>query len=539
MKEMTEKKYSHLESVINTLNKMFEISAIASQAVGVEDLIIKTSDLISNTLNNNQISFYLFEDTVFKSVITNQNKRLDEYFEYENEAFWSVMSKGNIIKTTNEDHRQVFHSFWENNGLTGLEAQYIRVFFDKEKNIPVCICFIGKDNNGNTDIDEENLVFLTKIFEYIEPVIVKLLHRKSQDDKIQELQKSLYNISILYNISQAVNFIDDLKRLLQIILSKALVTLEAEKGSLMLYDYTTNSLQVKVVHGLNDKRVEENINNGLIQCSQIKAGEGVAGTVFLEKKAIITNLGSNDPRFVHKDSLTNTQSLLCVPLIAKGETIGVINITNKKNNKLFNQKDLEFMTSLSNQAAIAIDNAKLYELATKDGLTKLYIYRHFYTLLENEIRRCSRYKHKMSLLMMDIDNFKHINDTYGHLVGDQILRELSNEISQTVRKIDIPARYGGEEFIVILPETTKEDATIIAERLRINISKIKVAAKENETISPTISSGICQYPMDGEDAKTLINSADIALYHSKNNGKNVVSVFSNEGCTLVPKEDNK
>ena len=537
MKEMTEKDYSHLESVVCTLNKMFEINAIASQAVDIEDLIIKMSDSISHALDNDQISFYLFENDIFKSVVTKQNSRFDEYFEYENEAFWSVMSKGDIIKTTNENHKQIFNSFWQTNGLTELETQYIRVFFDKDKNLPVCICFIGKNNYGTDEINQENLNFLSKIFEYMEPVIVKLLHRKHQYDKIVELQKSLYNISILYNISQAVNFIDDLKRLLQVILSKALVTLEAEKGSLMLYDYTTNSLQVKVVYGLADKRVEENINNVLIQCSRIKAGEGVAGTVFLEKKAIITNLGSNDPRFVQKDGLFNTQSLLCVPLIAKGEAIGVINISIKKSNKLFNQKDLEFMTSLSNQAAIAIDNAKFYELATKDGLTKLYIYRHFYTLLENEIRRCSRYKHKMSLLMLDIDNFKRVNDTYGHLVGDQILRELSNEISQTVRKIDIPARYGGEEFIVILPETTKEDAVIIAERLRTNISKIQVKAKEDVMISPTTSIGVCQYPMDGEDAKTLINSADTALYHSKNNGKNIVSIYHTDECTLVPRSE--
>ncbi len=141
--------------------------------------------------------------------------------------------------------------------------------------------------------------------------------------------------------------------------------------------------------------------------------------------------------------------------------------------------------------------------------------------------------------MLDIDNFKRINDTYGHLIGDQILRELSNEISQTVRKIDIPARYGGEEFIVILPETTKEDAVIIAERLRINISKIKVKAKDDIYISPTTSIGVCQYPMDGEEAKTLINSADTALYHSKHNGKNVVSIFSESGCSLIPREEDK
>ena len=93
--------------------------------------------------------------------------------------------------------------------------------------------------------------------------------------------------------------------------------------------------------------------------------------------------------------------------------------------------------------------------------------------------------------------------------------------------------------LVILPETTKEDAVIIAERLRINISKIKVKAKEDTYISPTTSIGVCQYPMDGEEAKTLINSADTALYHSKHNGKNIVSIFNETGCTLIPREEDK
>ena len=384
---------------------------------------------------------------------------------------------------------------------------------------------------------EDDFRYINQVFSCVEPIMRKFIQTNEKKSKIVELNKTLHNLSILYNISQAVNFIDDLKRLLQVILSKAIDTLEAEKGSLMLYDYSQNSLQVRVVYGLQDKKVEEGINNGIIQCSKIKAGEGVAGMVFLERKPIITNLGSADPRFIVKDILTNTHSLLCVPLIAKGEAIGVINITNKKNGKLFNQKDLEFMTSLANQAAIAIDNAKLYELATKDGLTKLYIYRHFYTLLENEIRRCARYKRDMSLLMLDIDNFKNVNDTYGHLIGDQILRELARTITETVRKIYSPARYCGEEFVVILPETTKEDAVIIAERLRKNIAKITVAANEVTLISPTTSIGVAQYPYDGVDPKSLISAADTALYHSKNNGKNIVSTYSKDGCQLIEKSE--
>ena len=197
---------------------------------------------------------------------------------------------------------------------------------------------------------------------------------------------------------------------------------------------------------------------------------------------------------------------------------------------MFNQKDLEFITSLANQAAIAIDNAKLYELATKDGMTKLYIYRHFYTLLENEIRRCSRYKRNMSLIMMDIDNFKNINDTYGHLTGDLILKHLASTLQDTVRKIDIPARYGGEEFVVILPETDKKDACIIAERIRKNVSQIEVKIDDTRTLSPTVSIGVAQYTTDGQEAKDLINAADTALYHSKHNGKNMVSIYEKDGC---------
>ena len=303
----------------------------------------------------------------------------------------------------------------------------------------------------------------------------------------------------------------------------------------MLYDYSTNTLQVKVVYGLNDKRVEDNINNGTIQCTKIKVGEGIAGTVFLERKAIITNLGVNDPRFVSKGGMANVQSLLCVPLITKGEPIGVINISNKKYDLLFNQKDLEFMTSLANQAAIAIDNAKLYELATKDGLTKLYINRHFMTLLENEVRRCSRYKHNMSVIMLDIDDFKLINDNCGHLVGDQILREVSNQILTTVRKIDVAARYGGEEFVILLPETTKEGAGIIAERLRKNIANLRVNTNDDKVVTTTVSMGISQFPNDGTTAEEMIEAADKALYHSKRNGKNVVSVYEENGFKMVDK----
>ena len=520
-----------LENNIKYLSMMFEISTIANQADDVYELLKKIKDYTSSMIKTDDISFYLLENQYYKNVFVNDKTRSNEYFEYEegNSSFWNAVEKMNLVSMKDETGTQIFRAFLEQNKILSLDPSHVRVFFHHQT--PICFCFIKENPNSPLTLEaKENL---NKIFNYMEPIIAKLHKKIKKDKEIAQLQKSLHNISILYNISQAVNFIDDLKRLLKVIISKALLTLDAERGSLMLYDYSINALQVTIVSGLQDKKLEDAINNGAVQCAKIGVGEGIAGTVFLERKPIITNLGSADPRFIVKEVLSNTKSLLCVPLIAKGEVIGVLNITNKKHDKLFNQKDLEFITSLANQAAIAIDNAKLYELATKDGMTKLYIYRHFYTLLENEIRRCARYKRNMSLIMMDIDNFKRINDTYGHLTGDTILKRLAAVLRETVRKIDIPARYGGEEFVVILPETDKKDACVIAERIRKNVAAITVKINETQTLSPTISMGIAQYTTDGQEPKELINAADTALYFSKHNGKNMASIYEKDGCIKV------
>ena len=524
-----------LENNIRYLNMMFEVSTIANQTDDVYELLTKLRNYVAKAINVENISFYILENQHFRCVVANENAKAPEFFESEegSSPFLEAIDKSKLVSIKEFEAIHLFKNFIEHNNLDILDPSHVRVFFNHS--IPICFCFIRE--NDNEHLNTEKIDILNHVFDYMEPIIAKLHLKVKKDEEIAALQKSLHNISILYNISQAVNFIDDLKRLLQVIIQKALITLDAEKGSLMLYDYSINALQVRIVSGLQDKQLEDAINDGSVQCAKIGIGEGIAGTVFLERKPIITNLGSSDPRFIVKEFLTNTKSLLCVPLIAKGEIIGVINITNKKGGKLFNKKDLDFITSLANQAAIAIDNAKLYELATKDGMTKLYIYRHFCTLLENEIRRCARYKRNMSLVMMDIDNFKSINDTYGHLTGDIILKRLASTLQETVRKIDITARYGGEEFVVILPETDKIDACVIAERIRKNISKIQVKINDTETICPTVSMGVAQYTTDAQEAKELINCADTALYYSKRNGKNMVAAYDKNGCTKVESSD--
>ena len=392
------------------------------------------------------------------------------------------------------------------------------------------ITAIGK-KEGSKPYSKADIKVLEKACAYLAPAINRVKTQEIKERNINYLQKSLHNISILYSLGQAINFIDDLKKLLKIIIDKAIQTIGAEKGSLMLYDPSSNELVVKVVYGLPDKEIEEKINDGIIECTRIKIGEGIAGEAFSTKKPIITNLGSFDPKF-KQSTASRVSSILCVPLIIKGEPIVVINITNKLGNEFFNHDDMDFMSALANQAAIAINNAQLYELATKDGLTKLYIYRHFQNLLEAEIKRSDRYKHCVSLLMMDIDNFKMINDTYGHQIGDEILRSISHVISSTCRKIDMPSRYGGEEFALILPETGIQNTRNIAERLRKRISDISVYTDDNIRVMPTISIGISSYPDLSSSQESLIGTADKALYFAKSNGKNCVAEFHPEGCQI-------
>ena len=518
--DLADKLYILQKNVLE-LHNLFDLNMVANQSHTIEDLLSKVTLLIKSTLGLKSIRFFVMNNGIFQTKSIASDSDLDFEFIADNAPFLQT-EKEELIKVTNQDGSPIYKSFWNTHKLQELQCEYIKVFYNDEN--PFCVCSISKKED-NSNFNDDELKYLNQVFNCIEPIMRKFVQNKEQESKILELNKTIHNLSILYNISQAVNFIDDLKRLIGVILDKAIETVNAEKGSLMLYDASDNTLQVKVVYGLKDKKHEEDINNGIVECQKMTPDTGIAGKVFTEKKSIITNLGGQDPRFSQFSSDSNVASLICVPLIAKGECIGIINITNKKNGKLFNKKDLEFVEALASQASIAVDNAQLYELATKDGLTKLYIHRHFYNLLDSEIKRVQRYHHVLSLLMMDIDNFKQVNDTYGHLVGDMVLKEIAATIQKTIRHVDIPARYGGEEFTIILPETAAINAVTIAERLRKRISEIEVKVDENTIISPTISIGIAEYPNAADDINELIDWADKALYVSKENGKNCIHLY--------------
>jgi two-component system cell cycle response regulator len=165
---------------------------------------------------------------------------------------------------------------------------------------------------------------------------------------------------------------------------------------------------------------------------------------------------------------------------------------------------------------------KLEKLAITDGLTTLYNLRHFYKQLEVEIGRCSRYGHSLSLLLLDIDNFKMYNDSYGHLEGDKVLVRLSQIIKSCLRTMDSAYRYGGEEFTVILPETKGEEAKNVANRIKRAVELERFFPEPDKVVTITISIGLTEY-FKNEQLSKVIKRADQAMYNSKAQGRNRIS----------------
>ncbi|MHB8780549.1 MAG: GGDEF domain-containing response regulator [Candidatus Geothermincolia bacterium] len=220
--------------------------------------------------------------------------------------------------------------------------------------------------------------------------------------------------------------------------------------------------------------------------------------------------------------------LIHIPLNVRKRVEGVLALAAPAN-ATFKRDAPALLKLIQAEATVVLDNASLYEdvklLAVTDGLTKIYNHRFFQEVFEREFKRADRYRTGFALIMLDIDHFKLINDTYGHLYGDLILKELADLIKSCLRSMDIVARYGGEEFAVLLPETSLKEAELTAERIRRSVEEYAFAAAEGKGIRITVSQGVTAYPgPDVTNRNDLVAKADGALYRAKGAGRNRVLV---------------
>jgi two-component system cell cycle response regulator len=228
------------------------------------------------------------------------------------------------------------------------------------------------------------------------------------------------------------------------------------------------------------------------------------------------------PIFTRRVKLRGFESLLVLPLVAADEAVGTVVLAARAPRR-FTKDKRELLGVIANQVAVSAKNAEMYrameEMATTDGLTGLVNHRTFQERFADLLSRAERHGQPLSLLLTDIDHFKKVNDTYGHPVGDQVLRAVAALCRAQVRKIDIAARYGGEEFAVVLDGTTRDGALLLAERIRKEVSAQQFTSDKGP-FSCTLSLGVASFPEDGREPKVLIAHADQALYHAKHNGRN-------------------
>ena len=221
------------------------------------------------------------------------------------------------------------------------------------------------------------------------------------------------------------------------------------------------------------------------------------------------------------------RSMLMIPLFYKDLVVGFLNLGSEEQDH-FTAEDEHVAAAFAAQVAVALENSRLYEesqrLATIDTLTGLYNRRQFFFLAEKEIERARRYNKQLAVIMVDLDQFKAINDTYGHLVGDQVLRAVAKACNQALRKVDIVGRYGGEEFTIILPEIGLEGAKYVAERLRTLIAAIEIKTDQG-LVKVTISQGLAASDEKHNTLEILLERADKALYTAKSTGGNQVVLY--------------
>lgn len=467
------------------------------------------------TCDNSKLKYQLR-----KAIGINQDEVKDLHFLCEEGLFWQVLNSGEPFYIQDSTGEYRFRNMIEKWNLDKLES--LLWFPLMVKDSLVGVLTLGRRKDG-TAYTAEEVQFLSQLAAQAGVAIDSAVLDQQKAHATKELRRKMDNLSAIYDVSQALNFANDLQRTLTLILDKSKEAVNAQKGSLMLLNKDTMELEVKVVRGI-DPLQEAKINRGEVETTRIKLGEGIAGKVAATKKPMIVNEVAKDANFKQSDK-SNVNSIICMPLIANDECIGVMNITNKLSGEKFREEDVEFLSTLSGQAAITIYNAQLYHLAITDGLTQLHIHRYFEQRLHDECLRSQRKGHPVSLIMSDIDHFKKFNDTYGHQQGDIVLIYTAKIFRLSVREIDIACRYGGEEFSVILPETTLEQAIEVAERLRKKVEEYDYPGPNvSEKLKVHVSLGVASYPLHAQTEVDLVKAADAALYYSKEHGRNRVSV---------------
>ena len=335
------------------------------------------------------------------------------------------------------------------------------------------------------------------------------------------LDRKLFESTIGNEISKIATSIYDYEETAKSILTLLSRIVRYEIGALLIEEVGEKRLSV-LLNGEVNERVISEFEEKLVGQMDTEKPEK-------ERESLTFNIKIFNEEYQKESGTKSLNTFFAFPLKARGEIIGILGLGSCKAGS-FSKESLDTLNLITDQISMVINNVCLYQrvnhLSITDGLTGLYNYRYFQDMLKREFERAQRYKLNLSLIMIDIDHFKKINDNYGHQQGDEVLRELGIRLKEEIRQhLDTPARYGGEEFVFILPNTGKKGARLVAERVRKKISECRFPGRDI-SLQITLSLGVASYPDKRiEKYSDLVKKADEALYRAKEEGRNKVSVF--------------
>jgi diguanylate cyclase (GGDEF)-like protein/putative nucleotidyltransferase with HDIG domain len=326
---------------------------------------------------------------------------------------------------------------------------------------------------------------------------------------------------MVLSFARRMSSVLDLAELAEAMLKPITRAVGASQASLLLSSdgYFTSQFAERLVEG------EATIS------MKLNKGSPIVLWLAREDKPLSRELIETSPEFkglweVERKSLEALDVELFCPVKSKGSLIGILALSKKHSGGSYSADDMDLLMTLASEAGVVIENAQLYgrarERAHTDELTGLFNHRYFHERIDEEISRCSRFGDIFSLVFVDLDLFKAYNDIYGHLAGDDMLKQIGSYIKSSVRSIDMAFRYGGDEFTVILPQASLEDAQKVAERIRKRIE----VEMDSKGAPLTCSFGIASWPTDGVMREEIIHAADAALYNAKQMGRNRICLAS-------------